>query len=248
MKKIRLISILILLAACGKQDFKGADTVADITVLHDLTDTFVLAPQVMPILSLYDFVGNKNKAALFRYVLITDKQLNPVHEITIDDGSCTEEMNTGDELYHRELLVQAYMRHVQQSMNEFAVAYPVTPLSHSECYATIAHELELMSKRPSTQKTLIVFSDLNENTDAFSFYRAKDSVLLRTDPQKVTKVLNKYRPLPNDLRGVVVYFVYSPEDREADKAFRKWIAVYKRMLEPRGARIIVQAQADRYRT
>jgi hypothetical protein len=232
MKQLSSVLIICALAACSKKITPCVTHESDITVISDMTDSFALRPAAEPILALYDFPTDKDQAAAFRLVLITDKLLNPVEDIHIEEGTVTEHQNVNDEVDFREQLVYGFYDAVRKSFTDFPSRYAHhSSLGHSECFATIASELNLLASRKASQ----------ENEDAFSCYTEQGRNMLRINPDKVAMLLQKRCPLPNDLEGVTVYFVYEPLDREQDARFSEMMGIYKRLLKERRARVVVQA-------
>ncbi|MBS1633859.1 MAG: hypothetical protein JST10_14950 [Bacteroidetes bacterium] len=247
---MKLTSVLIsicMLESCSKFQAPKVQSAADISVIDDRTDTLLQHPIADPILALYHFENDQEKAANFRLVVITDKVLNPLASTTLDNSEMTEQRNEKDDVYNREQVINSFYNTVRYAIAEFPKQYSSKPLAHSECFATIATELERMSKSKASQRTLIIFSDLQENTDAFSCYSEDDQKMLTEKPKRITDILCKHRELPKDLSGIVIYFVFQPRDRSSERMFFLIVnQVYKKLLEPKGARIVIQAQNNQY--
>jgi hypothetical protein len=248
MKQLSLIlTVICILAACSKNSSPRMCHTTDICVIHDLTDSFDLQPAIEPILSLYNFQEDKDRAASFRLVLITDKQLNPAEEIHLEEGTITERQNINEEIDYREQLVYSFYDAVRTSFTDFQKRYAhSSSLGHSECFATISSELNRLASNKASQRTLIVFSDLQENEDIFSCYSKQGRYLFGTYPAKVAALLQKRTPLPNNLRDVTVYFVFNPKDRDQDRHFSEMVHIYRELLGERGARVVVQATNKSY--
>jgi hypothetical protein len=69
---------------------------------------------------------------------------------------------------------------------------------------------------------------------------------LCSNTKKVEQLLQSRHPLPENLVGITIYFVYQPPDREHDQQFSKMLGIYKKLLNERGARVVVQAQNSYY--
>lgn len=237
----------ILAASCSKSHTPTIVHSSRISVIHDITDSMACFPAADPILAMYGFENDKNQEAHFRLVLISDKKLNPVEEINIEDGTTTEQKNENQETDYREQLVGSFYEEVRNAITDFHKHYvPSTSLKHSECFATIASELELLAGSKAAQRTLIIFSDLQENTDVFSCYTPQGQRLLQNNPGKVAKLLLQRHPLPDNLIGITVYFVYNPCNRDQDIMFGEMVAIYMQLLHARGARIVIQATNKNY--
>jgi hypothetical protein len=247
MKQFISILIVCLLAACKKEHTPQAVHGSRISVIRDITDPLQCVPTADPILALYGFEHNKDQDACFRLVLITDKKLNPVEQIHIDDGSTSEQENINEEVDYREQLVYSFYDAVRKAIADFHKRYPSgTSLQQSECFATIANELELLAVSNAAQRTLIIFSDLQENTAEFSCCTREGQSLLQNSPGKVAKLLLKKHLLPANLQGISVYFVYNPYNVDQDRRFSAMTAIYQQLLHERGARVIIQATNKYY--
>ena len=242
MKQLTRVFLACILASCSKSHTPTVVHSSRISVIPDISDSMACIPAADPILALYGFENNKDQEAHFRLILISDKKLNPAEEINIDDGVTSEQKNENQETDYREQLVNAFYDEVRNTIADFRKHYiPCAALKHSECFATIAGELELLAGSKAAQRTLIIFSDLQENTDVFSCYTPQGQCLLQTNPEKVAKLLLQRCPLPDNLVGVTVYFVYNPCNRDQDIMFGEMVAIYKQLLHARGARIVIQA-------
>jgi len=243
MKPLNIVITAFLLCSCSKHTARPVLPSTEITVVDDLTDTFTLHPIADPILALFDFPDAKNQSAKFRLVVVTDRLLNPSVDMTIADGTTTEENNEDQEIDNREQIIYNFYDMVRHGVTEFPSRYSPAggSLKHSECFATIASELELLAKSTASQRTLIVFSDLLENNELYSCYTDDGRKLLQMHPLKIVHLLQKRCELPKSLVGITVYFVYQPKTRELDQLFNSMVAIYKQLLHERGARIVIQA-------
>ena len=248
MKQLKMLIVALLLIGCSKRSSRQVAPASYISVIDDRTDSFLLHPIANPILALYAFPNAPDQAARFRLIIITDKLLNPVEDAYIADGPTTERRNENEEIDNREQLVHNFYDWVRHAVADFHTRYSPAggSLKHSECFATIADELEALSKSTAAQRTLIIFSDLQENNELFSCYTEAGQDLLRSNPAKVTKLLQRRHTLPESLVGITVYFVYQPRTREEDQRFSCMMAIYKSLLHERGARTVVQATNTYY--
>jgi hypothetical protein len=248
MKKLSIILALCLAASCGKKPNAPTPVHTSCTcTIDDRTDSFALHPLADPILAISEFQNDKDQEATHRLVLLTDKLLNPIEEMHLADANTSEARNENGEMDNREQLVYSYCDAFRSAVGSLYKRFPVGgTLQHSECFATVAGELEYLANSTASQRTLIVFSDLQENSDAFSCYTQDGLKLLQTHPQKVAKLLQSRRSLPKNLTGVTVYFVYMPLTRDQDQRFNEMVSIYKSLLKERGARVVVQAQNTNY--
>jgi hypothetical protein len=247
MNQRSILLALILLASCGKMNKDNIVHETDIVLVQDTTDTLLCLPEPGAILALFGFDVDKNQAASFTYSLITDKRNNPSETINIRDGKTTDKHNEDDDEDYREKLVLAYYDAVRDAVRNFQSVYQSgKSLDHSECFATIANELEGLVQKNGARRSLIVFSDLSENSRDFSCYSGKGKRLLQSSPMKVAELLLKHHPLPKDLRGISVYFVFNPRNREEDFRFGRMANMYRQLLQTRGARVTIQCQNSNF--
>lgn len=246
MKYILVLIAACLLTACHKSE-PAITHSTDLTVVRDITDQLQEQPDEDAILKLYGFADDKNQAARFRYVLITDRNLNPVAVNSINDGTITEKLNMEDEINYRERLICSFYDDVRGTMRKFQKEFAMpNPLRHSECYSTVVTEICRLAESKSSQRMLVVFSDLAENSSLFNCYSHKGQELLASNPQKVAKMLQRGIKLPATLQGITVYFVYRPPDRESDILFGRMVSIYRQLLHERGARVVVQATSKQF--
>jgi hypothetical protein len=235
-----LLASCILCAACQHQQEAKHST--QIVTVTDKTDHLSILPAADPILHLFGLNRDKNNEAYFRIASISDKQLNPAIEYHLPDGPSTESNNSQDDPYYREKVLLNFYSNVKKAIEEFnAISRRDSTLKNSECFATIASELQRMASHHAERNILLVFSDLQEKSDLFNCYPVSSQELLRKTPGKVLERFNNTHLLPNHLNGFDVYFVYQPNTREDDKRFAGMISIYKSLLESRGARVKVQA-------
>jgi len=241
MKQISILLVLLLNAGCSNDSDVFNST--KVTVIDDMTGHHKSRPIADSILSLYDFPSDSEQDATFRYVLLTDKRLNPVQEISLANGNVSERQNSRDEPTYRDLQILNFYKAVRNAVESFADLYSKdSSLEYSECYATIASEMEILAASNANQKIIIIYSDLQENDDDFSCYSSDDMRLLIDRPNEVFRLLNKRHHMPANLKGVTVYLVYEPISREEDNAFGLMANFYKKILKVRGARVVVQAE------
>lgn len=101
---------------------------------------------------------------------------------------------------------------------------------------TAANEL---STSNTSKKIIIVSSDLQENTPAFSYLKKSDSMLLKTNPNEVERILLNGIPV-KDLKGVTIYLIHTPRSLHDDDLFNQFAKLYKRFYEKHHAVVIIQ--------
>ena len=240
MRSYILIAFFTLFS-CKNESVDNTSSIA-ISTIADITDPFDLGPDANAILSLYRFPENENQEAYFRFLSITDKGLNPCLEYQIEDGKKSQLAHYGLDYQLRKKLIIGFYDSIRQWLSSFQYDHTRdTSLSHSECFQTIAAEINLISRRKVDKAIIVAFTDLQENSKIFNCYNPP-----KTDPDAIADLLITAYPLPLDLRRFKIYIVYNPTTRDEDMRFCHMIMVYRKILEPRGANVIVQAQNDHY--
>lgn len=248
MKHIVIASTLMYFSVSCIQEKGITDGIQScmLSVICDTTDPLILTPIATPILSLYSLGANKNKAASFRMQTITDRQLGSLHEFHLPDGTKTEANNIHGDTWYREKLIRIFYDSVTSIITDAAQRMQHNhSLNHSECFGKIAAELSYMVSHAADKKVLLVFSDLKENAD-FSCYRKKDKALLQSNPDTVGVLLCSRYPVPDNLSGISMFFVYQAASQEDEEMFLLMEKLYEKLFEGRGAKVFVQAYNNTY--
>ncbi len=101
-------------------------------------------------------------------------------------------------------------------------------------------ELNRLASSDASVKKLIIYSDLTENSDWFSFFKKTNQNKLLKRPHIIEKAFLKEYKLNDNLSGIQIYLVYQPT-LETETIYRKLSALYKSILEKRGAIVHIQA-------
>ena len=105
-------------------------------------------------------------------------------------------------------------------------------------FVPIIRAAEALSKGTSKRKALIVYTDAKENTDYFSVYTAKDSVLVFTHPKEIKERIERQINVET-LEGVTLIFVYDAPTPEDEKVFLHVTAIWKEILEAHHAKVVI---------
>jgi hypothetical protein len=247
MKKLFTVLVVLSLFSCTKKTEEVGPQITLVSVIRDMTDPLNEPPQIQPVLGLYEFDKYPNQEAFFRLRLITDMQMNPQLQISINDEKTSEASNKSGDPNHRTKTIKQFYRNVVGCTRKLTERFDtVKTLSESECFSTISSELRVLKNREASKKYLLVYSDLREKSIAYNSYVPENMELLRKNPEFVERKLNERSPLPRNLCGITVYFCYRPPNKQADNDFMTWVSFYTRALEKRGAKVYIQAQADSF--
>ncbi len=143
---------------------------------------------------------------------------------------------TTSNIYLRNSLIKDYIKDIQQDIQE-AQNLPFDK-NHSLVFETITHELKLLRQNPTARKTLIITSDLMENSAWLSLYEAENYHLLIHETERIFE-LYKERFTPIDLSGIEVYFTYQANDYQEGKTYEKLVYIYRKLLEENGAKVYI---------
>lgn len=238
MKKSTLITASICFLCSCMQQTKQGEQIA-VTVLVDITDPHQVYPDAKTVLPLFGLEGNQNNKAVFKLLPITDRKLNPEASILLEEGKKTEQFNhRQDPLFRKRLIVQFYdsVKNVLRTFREEKEKAD-TSLHNSEVFFMIARELTLLKEGQSKKRVLLIYSDLQENSDLVSVYHKKKHIKQRD----IATYFEKTNLLPEDLKNITVVVIYKAPTREADTNFMKLSAIYEQMIQKRGGRYIVSA-------
>ena len=97
-------------------------------------------------------------------------------------------------------------------------------------------QLEKVKATNTTQKVVLLYSDLLEASDVFNVYKKQNQQLLIATPEKVVEILKLELNIPK-LEGVHLYIIYYPTDRLNNRLFEKMTLVYKELFKDSGLKI-----------
>lgn len=241
MKYLFITLCLFCIGSC-KSDLHERDDYIDVSVIRDRTDPHILKPEANSILSLFNLSADKSAGVNFRYHEISDKVLVPVINLQLPDESVTKRQNRKNEPMFREKIILNFYDTIRKTLSYPDMNNDSSFLDHSECFKTISGELSILSQSNRTNRVLLIFSNLFENSTIANIYAGKTKNLLLQNPVKLVEQFNKAHLLPETLIGIKVFFIFQPASREEDLLYLKMADIYKRLLELRGA--IVKVQAD----
>ena len=238
---------IFFFVSCKKEDKDQSKKIA-VSIIIDITDPHQLYPDAETVIPLFQISKNENNEALFRITPLTDRELNQDVEFHLKDGLTTEKDNKEeDENYRKKLIIQFYDSIRKSIYDENSKAVNDTPLHHSECFRTILKELWKADKAKMDTTILMVYSDLFENSSIFNVYNKTKKKLLEEHKEQVVKQFEQSGLMPNSLKGTTIFFIYNPKTREDDKLYMEMVNVYKQLLEPPGATVIVQANNQNFK-
>jgi hypothetical protein len=244
MKKVCMLLhfsiIFSCLNSCNKHEAQSL-LPKQITAIVDITDPHAVHPEVDAILRMYRFDQNKDIEAHFRLCLITDKELNHTEDFHLNNGIETEKENKHGQNQYRERLILNFYQNIRTSLMEFNQSHNTdTSLAYSECFKILADEIQLMKSKQCKDNTMLIFSDMQENSKIFSCYSKHTQEMLENNAEKVINLFEKTHLLPDDLAGFTFFFVYEPVNRAQDQAYTRMLRIYQKLLEKRTAVVKIQ--------
>lgn len=244
MKPIYLFLFILTVTSCNKKT-REDQSYLDLTVVSDVTDHHLLRP-TNSILQLYNFSENKSYGANFRYAEITDLMLSKEINIHLPDEEFTDKKNRNNQAMYREKIIVQFMDSVRKTLVSNNAKADTLTKSNSECFRTIAKQLNALAKSRSMHKLLLAFSNLFEHSTILNVYTGGFKNSLAKHADEIEKIFEKTKLLPDNLTGITVVFVFQPANREEDERYNVLINVYTHMLIIRGAKVILQADNNFY--
>lgn len=231
-----ILSIILLIGVVGVSIivYSSQDSsTAEVSVLHDITDTLLSQPIAGEITPLFGLGSQKWNGAAFRYATISDVSFTPAQEARIGPANqwlSNEYDRTKEVNRFYSVITELITNSQKESIGK----------SHSSVYMTIAAELNRLSKSKSTKRILLVYSDLMENDLNFSFYDVKTFNLLSSHPDTIRKRLEMMLPITT-LSGIEIHLLYQPPNPQSDIQFKVVSGYYKQLLESKGAIVYISA-------
>ncbi|QKJ32470.1 hypothetical protein HQ865_22790 [Mucilaginibacter mali] len=231
---IALLPAVCLLQACGIVPQTPASS--DMTVVFDRTDSIRNCPDAQTLLSPFDLERDRFQGL---HIVLTTASDVDVNGRTVIDLKPQNELTSN--IVDREKDISRFATQIQQALDSIRRE---PPCGHSIVYRAVAREANALASSSSTNKYLLVYSDLLEANGEVSFYRAGQLREIRRHPDTVSQLLESGLPL-QPLAGMQVFLLYEPRSFADNGAFMPVAAMYRRMLERHGATVHVAAQFSR---
>lgn len=238
MKLSTFVLVCCFVTACNSEKEVKEGRIG-ITVLHDITDSLLIHPNDEFPLKLYHLEDDKNTGAIFRITSTTDVVLNPAIEAVLPNNTITQKENENDDPYYREKRIQVFYSQVREALKAYNQTIKDSVKYHySECFRSICNEIVKLHKN-NTESKLIVYSDLQENSGLGTVYTKNG--LTDKSLKAIEKVYLQVNLLPQKIENLTVYFIFQPHNRDEDNGFRKMFAIFQKILETHGAKVILQS-------
>lgn len=225
---------LLFFLGCNNQEYKSIH----VSVLTDVTDSFTVRPDAHSIISLFHLGENPFGECSFRLSNITDRNLNAIVEFSLPGNRIASQRGP----FSTEQNILSFYEKIKSSVRGDSLKHTERSLMHSECFATIARELQAISSHQAQESYLLVYSDLRENSRGeFNAYDKRCIKKCMSDPNYLVAFFEKQNLLPEDLHSIDTQFMYYPIDREDDEIYGAIVYAYKIVLEKRGASVAIKA-------
>lgn len=243
MKKTSQLIIVITILSCSSKD-----TLPDrqletrvISIVRDVTDDLLLAPKADPILQLFACDQHPDDAIRLRHRELGDKIHSEVTVFNLSNTLMTKQKNRLDDPKFRKREILVFYDKVRNYFNATDTQKTAQSLRYSECLLSIASELCYLAKDSSTEKKLLVFSDLKENSTLLNVY--KNGI---PSKQEFEIIIERHQLFPRLLGGIEVFFIYRAHSREEEKLFNGMVSLYEQIIVKRGGKVVIQASNDTF--
>jgi hypothetical protein len=208
----------------------GTQQATQVVLLYDVTSPMSARPSG-EIMSLFAFGSD-----LYRGYSMRIQELGPVHLTPVYEASVPPESRWMGDDRKRIAAIRKFRQETCVQIGRLGSG--TREEIHSVLYRTIAAQLNCLAdaRGPSDRSICVIYSDMLENSQDADFYSASAIAELKGNPQAVIDRLQEITPLHN-LRGIAVYVVYEPKSYADEIHFDLVMAMYRRMLEEKGATV-----------
>jgi hypothetical protein len=234
MKPLLTITLLLavcLWAGCDRQPQQNTNT--EITVILDRTDSLRNYPTATDLLHPLALQHDKWQGVRITLTSISDKDLNNRVVLQLPHQS-----EWSGNIVERGAAIQYFTKTVQHSLDSMRNAPTCT---HSIVYRIIAREANSLAISPATNRYLLVYSNLYENSAGLNFYSPPFMRELKQAPDKVEQRMLKSTPL-GSMANVQLYLLYNPASFADNNMFMPIAGMYRHLFESHRARVHVATQ------
>ncbi len=227
------MSLAILMGCQTPQSIES-----DVSIMFDITgfsEPAKMEISTNDILNIFDLEDNPFNYGRLRVSTLTETHLSKIKQAKLRP---VESMNSYNK-YSRENMINKFSANVDSLL--YDIKHIASGKKASSLFIPLSSELHRLAQSSAENKVLICFTDLFENSSTmFSVYSSKGVSKLLQNPAKLTALLSKHAPLPDNLKGVKIYIIYNP-DMNTDKTFLVISSWYKELLENNGAEVFIGA-------
>jgi len=220
-----ILKILLICVVIGCEEH--IPQTQQISAIIDLTDADNIPPSAKDIVNYLDKSPPSDGLGIsLRYV--SETRYTPKFQFILQQSSVGWLSNEDVQRRKKKKLLQQFKDTLER--------HQTAQSPRSEIFRLVCNELTDLSKKDGKKK-LLLFSDLKENS-FFSVYHQNDVYQLLNQREKVVAnfLTNVY--LPEDLSGISLHIIYSPNLQE-DKVFTAMINLYQSIFEKRGVTLYI---------
>ncbi|MDB5124816.1 MAG: hypothetical protein JWP94_2945 [Mucilaginibacter sp.] len=200
-----------------------------LTILWDKTGRLQLYPKAENISPELNLKENIWQGVSIIITSISDQDVNDRKFVTLP----AENQWVGTEAIRL-----AKINHFNRDLQNALADSIASPLGHSIVYRTILKELSTLANSQSKNRYIAIYSDMMEHSDV-DFYNAETFQLLRANPDRIKKELERSGQLPS-LSGIQVWLIYNPRTYDANNSYMVVARFYKQLLESHGAIVHIE--------
>jgi len=229
MKTIKTIAGILLLSALVFLAYPADKTTTTAVVdISDVTDDFLLKPNLQDVLVLYSFDQSKWNGADFRFSDITQVSFNRVQHAKIE-----AENEWRSNRFLRENKIKQVQKKIADILTQAQQA--TAGQNNSSVYYPLAQELNRLAQIKADKKYMLIYSDLMENSN-LSFYKKDILKKLNENPEEVRNILESNIKLQS-LDGITIFFLFQPNNIKEDERYKIASKFFKDFFESKGAKV-----------
>ncbi len=231
-----IISVVCLAFLTGCQTPQSKEI--EVSILFDITSSTEnkeIDISTSDILGIFDLQDNPYNHGKFRVSTLTETHLSEIKQVKLPPVVSMNEYNK----YSREHEINNFIQGVDSLL--YYVYHLDKGKRASSLFIPISRELKRLTRSSANKKVLLCFTDLFEHSSTmFSVYSVTEFNQLIQTPEKLTALLSKNTPFPDDLHGIKVFLLYNPVI-DTDSIFLAISQWYKELLESKGAEVYIGA-------
>lgn len=224
--------LLITIGAIGLYvTLRHSHTITSIIV--DKTDTSAAQVVTDQIMATNEFAQSNWNGITIRILPITAYDLNPVVTIKLPCAYSLLSSPTA-----RGLEIKQFTERVRKAID--SVSREQASHQQSIIYSQVVHELEFLRTQYASSKRLLVFSDLNENSNIFSVYDARAYRQLTENEDSIKQQFIAAHK-PSDLHGISLEYIHQVHSPTENDRFLRMANLHKSIFAHAGATVSISA-------
>ena len=199
-----------------------------ITVLADRTDSKIPNPELSTIRDMIELEKYPNSKVNFTYLTVGNTDFNQAYSSHLGSSSIL------DNSLQRKAEVSKFFSFIDTLLHrENSQKYD---FKRSSILIPLVEQLGELAQEKSTEKILLLYSDISEASDILNVYTKRDKKLLFTQTKELTDILKNEIEIP-PLAGVKLYIIYYPRTVEENRMFGKLCHLYEELFMNSGLEV-----------